>query len=85
MKTSIKKQSPTLILTHADEAVKQQEFSFIAGRSAKGHSHPWKTVWQCLMKVNTFFQHTPTIVPLVVTINGFKTSIYQKPIHRCLW
>ena len=72
----------TLNTPNADEDVKQQEFSFITGRNAKGYSHSWKTVWQCLTKLNTFFQHNPTIVLLVVNINGFKTSIYQKPIHR---
>ena len=85
MKTSIKKKSPTLILTHADKDVEQQEFSFITGRNAKGYSHSWKTVWQFLTKLNSFFQHNPAIMLLVVNINGFKTSVYQKPTYRCLW
>ena len=44
----------------------------------------WKTIWQCLTKLNILLPYDPTTAPLGVYPSELKTYVHTKPIHEYL-
>ena len=43
----------------------------------------WKTVWQCLTKLNTFLPYNPALAFFgIVQLNELKTYVHIKPAHE---
>ena len=73
--------SKTRTTPNARENVEEQEFSFIAGGSAKWYSHSGR---QFLTKLNILLPYNPAITHLCIYPKALKTELHAKHAHTCL-